>query len=285
MSIAEHISETRVDEVRPSRPLPAALALLRVQRLVARYAAPLLLPAALLLLWWLSARLEWLPTELLPAPSEVITALGDMLDSGELQEHLGVSLARVLQGFFLGGLLGLTLGMAMGLSQRVADYLHPLISLIAYVPLLGWLPLLMMLVGVGDALQIILVSKAAFLPVVLNTCNGIRSVPASHVEVARIYGFNRRQMLQRVVLPAAFPSIWNGVRYGLTKTWLALVVVELLASSAGLGFIMVNSRQLYQLDVMLVTVVVIGLFGFALDRLLAAIEARVLHWRDTGFRS
>ncbi len=285
MSVAETAAKESIlpirDADRPTTPTtPHGREWLTLQPLL-----PLLLPLALLVLWWQGSAREWLPPQLLPPPALVATAFADLLRSGELQTHLGVSLMRVLQGFFLGGGLGLAVGMAMGLSRRVSDYLHPLISLIAYVPLLGWLPLLMMVFGIGDALQIILVSKAAFLPVVLNTFNGIRNVPASYIEVAQSYQFNRRQLLWRVILPAAFPSIWNGVRYGLTKTWLALVVVELLASSAGLGFIMVNSRQLYQLDVMLVTVVVIGLVGFSLDKLLAVTESRVLRWRNTGFPS
>jgi sulfonate transport system permease protein len=244
---------------------------------------PLLLPVALILLWWLSARYEWLASQVLPGPDIVFGSFVDLLESGQLQAHVLISLERVLQGFLLGSLAGLLLGVTMGLSERASDYLYPLVRLIAYVPLIGWLPLLMLVFGIGEALKAVLVAQAALLPVALNTCNGIRAVPPRYIEVGRTYGFSRRQLLWKVIFPAAFPTIWSSIRYALTKSWLALVVVELLASSEGLGFLMVDSRQLYQLDVMLVAVASIGAIGFALDRVLALIELRILRWRRSGF--
>nr|WP_276584070.1 ABC transporter permease [Pseudomonas sp. RIT-PI-AD] len=206
-----------------------------------------------------------------------------MLANGQLLEHVLISLQRVLLGFFLGSVTGLLLGAAMGLSERASDYLYPLVRLIAYVPLLGWLPLLMLLLGIGETLKIVLVAQAALLPVALNTCNAIRAVPSRYLEVGRTYGFSHRQLLLRVILPAAFPTTWSSIRYALTKSWLALVVVELLASSEGLGFLMVDSRQLYQLDVMLVAVASIGVIGFLLDLILARVERYILRWRRAGF--
>jgi sulfonate transport system permease protein len=189
----------------------------------------------------------------------------------------------VLYGFLFGGLAGLGLGIAMGLSSTVKDYLYPSFRIFAQVPSLGWLPLLMMLVGIEEALKIILIAKATFIPVAMNTYKGIGNVSAQFIEVARVYRFSRRQLLAKVVLPAALPSIWNGVRFGLTHAWLALVAVELLASSEGLGFMIVYGRQLYQLDVVLAAVVVVGAVGFILDKALAVIETRLLRWRRSGF--
>jgi len=148
---------------------------------------------------------------------------------------------------------------------------------------LGWLPLLMLLVGIDEALKIILISKAALVPIALNTFKGIRNVPTRYIEVGRVLRFTRRQMLARIVFPAALAPIWNGIRYGLTHAWLALVVVELLASSEGLGFMIVYGRQLFQLDVVLAAVLVVGVVGYALDKVLAAIETRLLGWRKEAF--
>ena len=151
------------------------------------------------------------------------------------------------------------------------------------MPSLGWLPLLMMLVGIDEALKIILISKAAFVPVTMNTYNGLRSVPTALIEVSRVFRFTRWQLLRRVVFPAAFPTLWTGIRYGLTHAWLALVAVELHASSEGLGFLLVYGRQLFQLDVVLTAVVVVGAIGFALDKVLAVTETRLLRWRRDSF--
>ena len=159
---------------------------------------------------------------------------------------------------------------------------HESFKAFAQVPVIGWLPLLMLLVGIDEALKFLLIAKATLVPVTLNTCQGIQGVPNRFIEVARVYGFTRWQMLTRVVFPAATAPIWNGVRYGLTHAWLALVVVELLASSEGIGFLIVYGRQLFQLDVVLASVLAVGIVGLAIDKLLSLAEAWLLRWRRPG---
>lgn len=263
----------------------------RLARLVLRRAAvvardwlvPSLVPLALLALWAVAAEAAWIPDQVLPAPAAVWKVLVESLQSGELWEHTRISLLRVAAGFGVGLVSGLLLGVAMGLSPLIKDYLFPFFKAFAQVPTLGWLPLLMLLVGIDEALKIILIAKAALVPVTLNTLKGIESVPTRYIEVARVLRFSRWQLLARVVFPAAAAPIWTGIRYGLTHAWLALVVVELLASSEGLGFMIVYGRQLFQLDVVLAAVVVVGAIGYLLDKLLAAAERRVLAWRKEAF--
>lgn len=240
-------------------------------------------PLVLLLLWWVGAEREWIAPQVLPAPLAVWDTLADLLRTGEIWPHLGISLARVFAGFGVGLVLGLALGVAMGLWPLFKDYVYPLFKAFSQIPVLGWLPLLMLLVGIDEALKIILISKAALVPIALNTYKGIQSVPTRYIEVAKVLKFSRGQLLRKVVLPAAFAPIWNGVRYGFTHAWLALVVVELLASSEGIGFLIVYGRQLFQLDVVLASVVVVGAVGFALDKALALIESRLTRWRRPGF--
>jgi sulfonate transport system permease protein len=257
--------------------------LLRWNDGLTRFALSWPFPLAVLLLWYVAAENEWLPPQILPPPSMVASTFIDLVRSGELPDNLWISMWRVLAGFAAGGLAGLALGVLMGLSPTARDYLYPTFRLVAQVPSIGWLPLLMMLVGIGEALKIILISKAAFVPIALNTYKGLQGVSTRFIEVARVYRFTRWQLLSKVVLPAALPQVWNGIRYGLTHAWLALVAVELLASSEGLGFMIVYGRQLYQLDVVLAAVVVVGAIGFALDKILALIEQHLLRWRRDGF--
>jgi sulfonate transport system permease protein len=241
------------------------------------------LPLTVLAVWALAAHFEWVAPQVLPAPEAVALTFKDSLLSGELWANLQISLLRVLAGFSVGLVGGLALGVAMGLSPTFKDYVYPTFKAFAQVPVLGWLPLLMLLVGIDEALKIILISKAALVPITLNTYKGIQGVPTRYIEVARALEFTRWQMLSKVVFPSALAPIWNGVRYGLTHAWLALVVVELLASSEGLGYMIVYGRQLFQLDVVLAAVVVVGAVGYALDKLLALAERRLLGWRKEAF--
>nr|WP_198983083.1 ABC transporter permease [Herbaspirillum sp. ASV7] len=240
-------------------------------------------PLGLLLLWTVAAQLGWVAPQVLPSPQAVLTTFIDLAQSGELLDNLGISLLRVLLGFGVGVAGGLLLGVAMGLSPLFKDYVYPFFKAFSQVPVLGWLPLLMLLVGIDEALKIILIAKAALVPIAVNTYKGIENVPARYVEVARVLRFSRWQLLWRVIFPAALPPIWNGVRYGFTHAWLALVVVELLASSEGLGYMIVFGRQLFQLDVVIAAVAVVGVVGYLGDQVLARIEVILLGWRRSGF--
>jgi sulfonate transport system permease protein len=242
----------------------------------------LVVPAGLLAAWALASAKHWVAPQILPPPLNVVDTLLELLRSGELPLNLGISLARVAAGFLLGGLAGIVLGIAMGLSRTVEDYLYPLFKAISQVPVLGWLPLAMMVLGIGEALKVAIIAHASLVPVALNTLKGIRGVSRSYIEVAQTFRFSHSQLLRKVALPAAVPSIFTGVRYGITQAWLSLVTVELLASSEGLGFMIVWGRQLFQLDLVLAAIVVVGVVGLCIDKVLALLEARLLRWRPNA---
>jgi sulfonate transport system permease protein len=239
---------------------------------------PLLFPLALLLLWEVTARLGWLPSQILPEPALVLATFQDFIATGDLLHHTQISLLRVLQGFALGAGVGLLLGISMGLSQRVQELVDPLFVAVAQVPPLGWVPLLMLLVGIDEALKVLIIAKAAMIPVAINSYKGIRGVSRIHREVGEVLTFGPWLTLRKIVLPASMPSIFTGIRYGLTNAWLALVAVELLASSEGLGYLMVWGRQLFQLDLVIMAMVVVGVIGFLLDWSLGLVERRLQRW-------
>lgn len=268
--------------------LDAALPLRRPIRLpdavVARsreIGVALLFPAFLLVVWHVAALHQWLPELILPPPASVWQAAADALANGDLWYHISVSAGRVAFGFLVGATAGLVLGFSMGLWPTLDDYVRPLFTAIAQVPTLGWIPLMMLFLGIGEALKIVIIAKAAFIPVVMNTSAAIRGVPAAYFEVAEVFRFSRLQRLRLIILPAAVPPIFAGIRYGLTKSWTALVAVELLASSEGLGFQLVWSRQMFWLDLMIFAMIVIGVVGFVMDYILARIETRLQRWRLT----
>lgn len=235
---------------------------------------PFLLPIALLIIWQTGAVQGWISPQVLPSPAEVWLTLHDLATSGDLWLNVAASLSRVLVGFAIGALLGLVLGAAMGASRTIEAYVLPTFNALVQIPVLAWLPFVLLLVGIGEPLKYILIAKAALVPVTLNTVQAFRQVPAAYLDVARVYGFTPRQRILEVVLPLATPTLFTGLRLGFTKAWLSLVVVELVASSEGLGYLIVYGRQLFQLDLVMAAVIVVGAIGYAIDRMLDLCERR-----------
>ena len=238
-------------------------------------ALPWLLPLTLLGLWYLGVEQGWLSEQVLPPPGYVYDTLSDLFASGDLWINAAASLQRVVVGFALGGAIGVALGLAMGLSKTVEDYLLPTFNAIVQIPVLGWLPFALLLFGIGEPLKYVLIAKAAMVPITLCTLQAFKQAPQGLLEAGRAYGFSRWQSVIFIVLPAAIPTLFTGLRLGFTKAWLSLVVVELVASSEGLGYLIVYGRQLFQLDLVMAAVIVVGALGYAIDRLLDWAEARV----------
>ncbi|MGF6291605.1 ABC transporter permease [Paraburkholderia youngii] len=256
----------------------------RRARAVGWHLAPWLLPATLFALWSIGCERGWVAPQILPPPQMVFDTLYDLARNGDLAHHTLVSLQRVLLGFGAGTLAGFMIGAALGLSRTVEAYVLPGFNALVQIPVLGWLPFLLLLVGVGEPLKYILIAHAALVPVTLSTMQGFRQTPAALDEAARVFGYGRWQRIAYVVLPAAVPTLATGVRLAFTKAWLALVVVELVASSEGLGYLIVYGRQLFQLDLVMASVVIVGAIGFAINCLLDALEARLRRGQPSAFR-
>lgn len=246
--------------------------------------APWALPAALIALWWLGCERGWIAPQILPPPARVYATFVDLAQSGDLLHNTLISLQRVLCGFVAGTLGGLLLGAALGLSRTFEAYVLPSFNAIVQIPVLGWLPFLLLLVGVGEPLKYILIAHAALVPATLSTLQGFRNVPVTLIEASRVFGYTRWQRIVHVVLPCAVPTLATGVRLAFTKAWLALVVVELVASSEGLGYLIVYGRQLFQLDLVMAAVVIVGAIGFAINRALDALERRLRRGLPSAFR-
>ncbi|WP_341959948.1 ABC transporter permease [Pseudomonas sp. RC10] len=235
-------------------------------------ALPWLLPIALLGLWYVGTERGWLSEQVLPPPAYVWQTLTDLLSTGDLWLNASASLQRVLVGFLIGSGLGVTLGLVMGLSKTVEDYLLPTFNALVQIPVLGWMPFALLLFGIGEPLKYVLIAHAALVPVTLCTLQAFHQVPKRLLEVGQAYGFSRRQIVTDIVLPSAVAPIFTGLRLGFTKAWLSLVVVELLASSEGLGYLIAYGRQLFQLDLVMAAVVVVGTVGLLIDRAFEVIE-------------
>jgi sulfonate transport system permease protein len=242
----------------------------------------ILSPFLLIGVWEALARSHLFPENILVPPQQVLRTFLDLLADGELVDNIAASAARVLTGFAIGGGLGFTAGLAMGLYPVLERYFGLLFTIIRQVPFIAWAPLLIVAFGIGETFKIIIIANAAFFPVALSTLDGVRNVPRHLKDVASLFRFDRWTLMRTLVLPAALPSILTGLRLALSRSWMIVVAAELFAASSGIGHMMDWARQMFQIDVVMVGVVVTGTVGFILDQILRLVEARFSSWKLTS---
>lgn len=239
---------------------------------------PLVIPAVVLGLWQAAASNGWLPAQILPLPAQVLSTLIELARDGELTANLSISLWRISIGFAIGVSAGLLVGTLMGASPRLEQYLGPFFKALAQVPSLGWVPVLILIFGLDETLKFIIIAKACFVPTVLATSQGIRNINRSYLEVARVLMLPRSVRLRKLLIPATVPTVFSGLRLALSYAWISLIVVEMLAATEGVGYMMVWGRTLFQLDIVIAGMIVIGVIGLALDSGLSAAERRLSRW-------
>ena len=262
-------------------PEPAVVTLWpRIKPMLLAVAFPLLLLA----LWHVSTVDR--PASLIPPPYEVwlelrdlaIGGINDDAYSGTLLTHLLASVSRVYGGFALALIVALPLGMLIGRVPLVRQFIDPTIQILRPVPVTAWLPLAMIIFGLGPRSAFFLVFLGAFYPILVNTIFGVRSVEPRLFEAASMLGCTESAQFLRVVLPAALPSIFTGMRLGLGFAWVVIVVGEMTGVPTGLGAIIMEARQLSRTEIVISGMVVIGIFGFLSDQLVMWIGRRLLAW-------
>lgn len=236
-------------------------------------------PVLLLAVWSLAAGLEWVPAQILIAPWEVARTATELAESGELTDHLGVSLYRLFAGFSLGSVGGIAFGILLGLSPGLRSYVDPLFNVLRQLPTVALIPLFILIFGIGETFKVFIVIKATFFIVALAAHDAIRDLSERYFEVAAIYRLTRWQTVRRVVLPAIIPATLTGVRIALGRSWMVLVGAELLAADSGLGQMMEMGRQMFRMDIVMVGVVLTGIIGFTLDRGFRLLETYLMRWK------
>ncbi|ODB41722.1 ABC transporter permease [Pseudomonas mosselii] len=215
--------------------------------------------------------------QILPAPSLVWQSALEY-GSGELWGHLWISLQRLAWGLLAGIASGLLLGTWLGGSRRAQTLVMPTFVALAQIPTLAWIPLFMLFFGIGELLKLVVLVKAVMVPVTLHTLVGVRDAQPKLREAAAVLRLPPHLLFLRLLLPAALPAFLAGVRLALATGWTSLLAVELLASSEGIGYLMVWGRQLFMLDLVFLCILVIGLVGALMDRGFTRLERGLLHW-------
>ena len=263
--------------------LPAHLALPAPRRLNNAWRLrlkALALPALIILVLEIVVRVGWLPSYQMPAPSDIALTLRDLAE-GALWKHISTSLLRVLLGFAIGASLALVFAAWVGLSREAEAWLEPTFAGLRAIPSLAWIPLLLLWLGIDETSKIVLIAIGAFFPVYLNGVAAIRNIDRKLVEVGQMYGFSHGRLVQRILLPAALPGLFTGLRSGMSLAWMFLVAAELIAATKGLGYLLSDGRETSRPDIVLAAIIVLALLGKLSDGLLASLEKRFLAWRDT----
>lgn len=238
----------------------------------------LLIPAAIIAAWIYATTSGNVPPGILPSISRVWHAFLQMAKSGQLQKDLLISLTRVLKGFATSAVLGILLGSLIGMSKRAKALLLPMITVIRQIPMIAWIPLIILWCGIGEMSKIVIIVLAAFFPILVNTESGIENTPSGYLEVARLYKLNPWNTFRRVYLPHALPNILVGLKLGLGVSWMAVVASELIAATSGIGYRMSDARSLMRADIVIVCMIVIGLVGVIMDKLIGALFGAFTPW-------
>ncbi|MER5181172.1 ABC transporter permease [Streptomyces sp. NPDC002896] len=238
-------------------------------------------PVLLLAVWAAGSAAGLIDPRNLSAPWTVVSTAGDLIADGRLQSNLATSAQRALLGLLFGVAAGLALAVVSGLSRLGEGLIDGPVQIKRAIPSLALIPLLILWFGIGESMKVITIALGVFVPVYIHTHNGLRTIDNRYAELAETVRLTRPQFLRHVVLPGALPGFLLGMRFAVTGAWLALVVVEQVNATSGIGYMMELARTYGQTDIIIVGLVVYGLLGLVSDALVRLVERRALSWRRT----
>ena len=235
----------------------------------------------LVLAWEGVTRTGWVPPLFLPSPLGVLAAGAEMLTTGELAVHIATSLRRIVLGFGLGALGGVSVGLAVGVFSLAEAIGNPLIAATFPIPKIALLPLLILWLGIGEASKVAVIMLGVFFPMAINTYSGVRQADPLLIRAAVSFGAGRWSVIRKVILPSALPMVFAGLRLGAGIALLLLVAAEQIAADAGIGFLILQSGNLMETTKLMVGIVVLSLLGVLSHWGLSGLERAVIRWRHT----
>ncbi|GEA88337.1 ABC transporter permease [Cellulomonas cellasea] len=254
----------------------------RVRALLGRVLRSSIVLVLFLALWEVAPRVGLVDAVFLPPLSRVLDAFGTLASSGELALHLGASLSRAGTGFAIAVLAAIPLGVAIGWYERVSDVLSPFLELFRNTAALALLPVFILILGIGETSKIALVVYACTFPVLLTTISAVRSVDPLLVKSARSLGLSSLRLFQKVVLPAAVPTVFTGVRMAGASSILVLIAAEMVGAKAGLGYLITYTQFNFQIEKMYAGIIAIALVGVSVNGVLLALERHFSRWRTAS---
>jgi len=212
---------------------------------------------------------------LLPSPVRVLKGMGELLEDGTLFNHFRVSFSRFFIGYAAAAITGIVLGLVLGWYKRAWAFVDPVVQVLRPVSPIAWFPFIVLWFGIGDVPAVVIIFVAGFFPVLLSTVSGVGRVDRIYLKVAENFGIRQPQLLFKIVLPAAFPMIANGLHMALGSAWVFLVAGEMVGAQSGLGYLIIDARNSLRSDLVLAGIIFIGISGLALDRIIRLLESLI----------
>lgn len=231
-----------------------------------------------LLVWEAFVFLNILNPLLLPAPSRIFLSLIELITNGQLPGDILISLQRVAIGFSISLLTAIPLGLLMGMNKKINYIIEPVVNFIKPIPPIAWIPVAIIWFGIGNKLTYFITAIASFFPVFINTLVGVENVPKEHINAAKCFGASKRMLLTDIIIPAALPYIFSGIRIGLGFAWMSIVAAEMITSISGLGYLIIINQQMLRLDRVFVGMIIIGFVGLLLDNALVLLKKAIIRW-------
>lgn len=232
--------------------------------------------AILILIWQILFSVSSYNAALFPSPKMAFDALIEMLGNGRLMENVRTSMYRFTVGYLSSVIVAVVLGLILGRIPKVFQYVNPALQLLRPISPTAWMPFIVLLFGIGDVPAIVIIFIAAFFPVLLSTVAAVGNIDPVYLKVSKNFGIRQPSLTWKVIFPAAFPQIANGIHLALGTAWIFLVAGEMVGAQSGLGYQIIDARNNIRADILLATILVIGIIGILLDSILKLIEKAIM---------
>ncbi|SDI14269.1 sulfonate transport system permease protein [Pseudobutyrivibrio sp. 49] len=240
----------------------------------------IIFPLTIVVAWFYATTVKGISGAILPEISEVIATFKSLAEKGSIQQDVIASLIRVLKGYFLAVSIGVIVGALSGMNKFVKTLIIPVATAIRQVPIIAWIPLIILWCGIGEESKVVVIVVAATFPIMVNTMSGVASTPDSFLEVAHLYKLSKWEAFLKVYMPNALPNILVGLKLGMGASWMAVVAAEMLGATSGIGYRLNDARSMLKSDQVILCIIIIGAIGILSDLILSYIFKKITPWEN-----
>ena len=238
----------------------------------------LALPILILIAWEGAALAGMIHSYSMPAPTEILQVVIEYIKNGQLWTNIQVSLIRVLEGFFLALVIAFVIGVNVAIFPKFDVFTDLVIQILRPIPPIAWIPLAILWFGIGQSSKIFIIFLGAFFPIFINTVDGIKNIDGKYFELCAVYETSKIELIKKIIIPGALPSITTGIRLGLGNAWVCVVAAEMIGATSGVGYMLSNGRSLSRPDIVILGMLIVGIFGKIMDDILKKIREKIIVW-------